>query len=176
MLLLIAVLAVLFTAVVAILIVRRQDQNLFKENPTQFIDGESLRPLFAPTDEEIRAFENEERARLEAEAENERAAVEARQDAAVAEAIELWRRSPDRSSTTSLLVAAARSESSNVFSRIASEILQVFNEQGIAGISHGDLAALLDSHFRLLPQQERSAGVVFGIKQEIAELRRKPAA
>ena len=176
MLLLFTVLAVLFTAVMAILIVKRQDQNLFKENPTQFIDGESLRPLFAPTDEEMRAFENEERARLEAKAESERAEAEARQNAAVAEAVELWRRTPDRVSTISLLLAAARSESANVFGKIASEIFKVFNEQGIAGISHSDLAALLDSHFRLLPQQERSAGVLFGVKQEIAELRRKPAA
>ena len=176
MLLLITVLAVVLLAVMAILIVRRQDQNLFKNNPTQFIDGENLRPLFAPSEEEMQASVNEERSRLEGEAEIERANIEARQNAAVIEAVEFWRLSPDRASTVSLLVAAERSHSANVFSKIASEILRVFNERGIAGMSHGDLAALLDSHFRLLPQQERSAGVLFGIKQEIAELRRKPAA
>lgn len=176
MLLLLTVLAVLSLAVMAILIVRRQDRKLFSEDPRQFIDGENLRPLFAPSDEEMRAFESDERARLKAEAEIERAAVVARQNAAVAEAVELWRGSPDRTSTVSLLVAAARSDSANVFGKITSEVLLVFNEQGIAGVSHSDLAALLDSHFRLLPQQERSAGVLFGIKQEIAELRRKPAA
>ena len=81
-----------------------------------------------------------------------------------------WRTSPTRQNTADLLKEAAEIGDAYLFSEVSEEIIKVFNEQGVGGLSPGELAALIDSHCRLLPQAERSSGALFWLKEETARL------
>lgn len=82
-----------------------------------------------------------------------------------------WNAAPTARSTANLLEVATNSKRADTFAETAFEILQAFREGRISGIARDDLAALLDSHYRLLPASERGSGAIFLIKEEIAYLR-----
>lgn len=151
---------------------KRRTRKLQTENQTHFNPPPEYHSLFDPTDEELRAIEREERA-----AEQAKKAEVLRQEAkeklkALTDFKNSWLANPERKNTIELLRRAA-GESAEKFSEIASLIIKLWRENRIKDLSAPDLADLLDSHFRILPQQERTSGALFWLKEEIAKLRRK---
>jgi hypothetical protein len=82
-----------------------------------------------------------------------------------------WSAAPDRKRTIELLFLAAQSENAKIFSEVSESVLNLWRENRIENLTAHDLADLLDSHFRILPQQERTSGAIFWLKKEIERLR-----
>ena len=82
-----------------------------------------------------------------------------------------WRVLPDRKKTIELLFLASQSENAKTFSEISENVIKLWRENRIKNLSASDLADLLDSHFRTLPQQERTSGIGFWLKEEVKNLR-----
>ena len=152
---------------------KRRNKSLEIKNQKQFDDVPPYRPLFAPTDEEIRALEREQQAKLEAEQKEAEHKVLSEKSEKAREFEKIWRNEPNKQNTIELLRLAAESESAEVFSQTAENVIQVWHNEQAGGLSKKDLADLLDSHLRILPQQERLSGTLFWIKREIEILRRK---
>ncbi len=152
---------------------KRKSKSLETSNRKQFDEPPPYRPLFAPTDEEIRALEREEEEKKETQRKEveQKAAFERAEK--VREFEKVWRNEPTKQNTIELLRLAAESESAEVFSQTAENVIQVLHHEQAGGLSKKDLADLLDSHLRILPQQERFSGAIFWLKQEIENLRRK---
>lgn len=163
------------TAVVGFSIyLRRRTKSLKSNNQTQFTDApKGYRSLFEPTDEEIRASEREAQMRVEAERKEAEQKVLFEKAERVREFEKVWRSEPTRQNTVELLRLASESESAAVFSQTAENVIQVWLHEQAGNLTAKDLADLLDSHFRTLPQQERISGALFWLKQEIERLRRK---
>jgi len=152
---------------------KRRHKSLETINQKQFEDAPPYRSLFEPTDEEIRALEREEQITTEAQEKEARRKTLFEKSEQVREFEELWRNEPNRQNTVELLRLAAESESAEIFSQTAETVIQVLHHGQAGNLSKKDLADLLDSHLRILPQQERFSGAVFWIKREIENLRRK---
>jgi hypothetical protein len=143
------------------------------ENQRYLTEPPEFRPLFAPGEEELRALENEEKARA-AESARAGAADVLRQKAETAQRYFAgWQNTPDKRTIGTALQLAAESESAKTFSEISENVIKTWQDKKIAGLAAADLADLLDSHFRTLPQQEMASGALFWLKQEIAALRRE---
>lgn len=132
-----------------------------------------LRPLFQPEEADIRAFEKAERERRALkEAEN---SIE--ELAKKAEKVEghkrLWQISPSRANTVELFYLASQSENGKVYRETSGEILELWKKGRIDDLKSHDLAQLLESHFWLLPEKERTSGDKFWLQNEIASLRRE---
>lgn len=154
---------------------KRRTKKLQAKNQALFNppSPSEYRGLFAPTDEELRQIEREKLAAEQAkEAEILRQESEEKL-AAITNFKNAWLVQPDRKNTIELLRRAAESASSEKFSEIASAIVELWREGKIKDLPARDLADLLDSHLRILPQQERTSGALFWLKEEIAEMRRK---
>ncbi len=152
---------------------RRPRQLQSPQINRQFDEPPQYRSLFEPTDAEIRAFEREEQERLKvAESEKARQTTIEKKETVLAFQNE-WTLSPDKRKTVELLRLATLCENAEIFFQISQNVIKLWRENKIENFSAQDLADLLDSHFRTLPQQERTSGVGFRLKQEIAELRRK---
>ena len=152
-------------------------KSLASHHPKQFDESNPPRSLFAPDAEELRSIELEEEkrsaAKLSAEARRLEAEEKARKEENVLEFRERWQAAPDKKATIELLRAAAMSESAGTFSDMAETVIELWRENRIENLTAPDLADLLDSHLRILPQQERLSGAVFWIKREIENLRQK---
>ncbi len=143
--------------------------NLYPPDPRIY------RPLFEPSESDLLALEradkkvNQERAQEERRraAEEEFAAKMADTGALFTD----WAEAPDIKRLGELLAAAAGTGSAECFSGISKNVIQVWHNKKIAGLRAADLAALLDSHLRLLPQQEMASGALFWLKEDIAALR-----
>ncbi|MEQ1605102.1 MAG: hypothetical protein ABL999_09550 [Pyrinomonadaceae bacterium] len=169
MLLLIAALAFLSAAFLLFRYAKRRPELLVHRT----ISTEpplNARPLFEPTDEELRRDAVEKAARAIARREY-RAKAKARE--AVDAALRDWRAERNVRTAAELLHLAAANGLEGAFSRAANEIIEDFRASRFTGIAESDLAALLDSHQRLLPAEERSSGELFWLKQEIADLRER---
>lgn len=169
------VIAVSISAVAgfSIYLTRRTAKSLETRNQRQFDDAPPppYRSLFEPDDEEIRALERAARTKIQTErAEVERNILFEKAERA-RESEKVWRAEPTRQNTIELLRLAAASESAEIFSQTAENVIQVFRSEQAGGLSKQDLADLLDSHFRTLPQQEKSSGAIFRLKREIENLR-----
>ncbi len=146
-------------------------KSLETNEPKQFADSPPYRSLFEPDDEEIRAIERREKAETLAK-ESEQTRLSAMEKVEKAENhLKTWRVSPDKSQTAELLKLASETENANSFSEIAENVIQVWRENKISNLNAADLADLLDSHFRILSQQERTSGALFWLKEEIKNLR-----
>jgi hypothetical protein len=152
---------------------KRRNKSLQTNDQKQFNDALPYRSLFAPTDEEIRALENREREEIEAKQEEARREKSFQKSEKVREFEKTWRIDPTRRNTIELLRLAATSESAEIFSQTAESVIQVLHHEQTGGLSKKDLAELLDSHLRILPQQERFSGAIFWVKREIENLRRR---
>ncbi len=153
-------------AFLLVLAVRRQTRSL--PAPKQTLpETTNLKPLFAPTDAELKREDAAEKAREIARREYHASAENAER---VDAAINAWRAKRDTSSAIDLLTATAESTREGDLVRAANEIIDYHRESGIPGLAGNDLAALIDSHIRLLPNQERSSGAVFWLRQEVARL------
>ncbi len=80
---------------------------------------------------------------------------------------------PTKENTIELFRLAVESESAEIFSQTAENVIQVWRTGKLKSLTANDLAQLAESHLWLLPQEERTLGAVFWLKQEIADLRRK---
>ena len=152
---------------------RRRSKSLDATNQKQFDEPPPYRPLFAPTDEDIRALEREEEVKKEAQRKEAEHKITFEKAAAVREFEKIWRGEPTKQNTVELLRLAAMSESAEIFSQTAENVIQVTHHEQAGVLSKKDLAELLDSHLQILPQQERFSGAIFWLKQEIENLRRK---
>ncbi len=151
---------------------KRRNKSLDATNQNQF-NNPPYRSLFAPSDEEIRALERVEQTKLEAEQKENEREVLSKKSEKVRDFEKIWRGEPTKQNTIELLRLAAQSESAETFSQTAENVIQVLHHEQAGGLSKKDLADLLDSHLRILPQQERLSGAMFWIKREIENLRRK---
>ncbi len=141
------------------------------EDQRHLADPARFRPLFAPTEEDIRALEGEEKARA---AESARAAAEdvlLQKTETAQRYFAGWQNAPDKRTIGTVLQLAVESENAKTFSEISENVIKIWQDKKIAGLVAADLADLLDSHFRTLPQQEMASGALFWLKQEIAALR-----
>ncbi|MEP6787567.1 MAG: hypothetical protein ABJB40_03990 [Acidobacteriota bacterium] len=128
----------------------------------------NARPLFAPTDEELKQKADEQKARSIARREYR---AKAANRSAIDKALTGWRTEPNGKTASELLRITSVNGLDGDFSRAATEILKAFHESGVDGLTNDDLAALVDSHVSLLPVSERSSGAIFWLKQEVAKLR-----
>lgn len=168
MLLIIAVLAFVSAALLLFRYAKRQQPQISDKNRGLSDPPLGARPLFAPTDEELRRDAREQSAREIAKREYSARAESRKQiDAALLD----WRENKDLKSAAELLNVAAESGRDGDFARAAEEMLAIHNESGIDGVSTNDLADLIDSHLMLLPNEERSSGANFWLKKEVAKLR-----
>lgn len=144
-------------------------QNAGNELPRSFPDDPpaNARPLFAPTDEELRLETEAKAARFIARREYK---ARAKLRVKVDEALANWRVAKDGKGAAQLLRVTAEHGLEGDFSRAADEIIHAFRASGVDGLDAKDLAALLDSHYRLLPAAERSSGELFWLKNEIGRL------
>lgn len=152
---------------------RRQSKRLQTKNQPLFQEPPRYRPLFAPTDEEIRALEREEKSRQAAKIEDEIRQAKEEKIKLARDFQKIWQNRPNTGNTIEFLRFAAESENAEIFSETARNVLNFWNDKKIDNLSAQDLADLLDSHLRTLPQQERASGILFWLKQEIESLRRK---
>jgi hypothetical protein len=170
MLILFTILVVL-SAIVAIPFFIKSRKSSFSENPRQ-LEPPPFRSLFEPSEEDIRALEEAEKARLRASELAEEQLISA-QKQEKAEALQrIWQSSPTKKNTIELIYHAAQTESGKIFSEIAESVIKLWQAKKIEDLSGEDLAQILESQFWLLPAQERTSGVTFWLKQEIAGLRR----
>ena len=150
---------------------KRRNKSFAATVQKQFDEPPPYRPLFAPTDEEIRALEREEEIRKAARRKEVEREISYGKVEAVREFERIWRDNPTRQNTIELLRLAAESASAEIFSQTAASVIQITHHEQTGGLSKKDLADLLDSHLRILPQQERLSGTIFWIKREIENLR-----
>lgn len=173
MLILYTILVVLSAAALLAILAKRRNSNLLEQNPPKNFEVENYRPLFAPTDDELRAQTREEKAKTEAKKADEARRILIEKAEKATEFEKVWRAAPSRKRTIELLFLAAASESAGIFSEISENVIKLWRENRIENLTARDLADLLDSHFRILPQQERTSGALFWLKEEIRNLRRE---
>lgn len=176
MLILFIVLTAISALVVLALFAKRRKAHLLEENNPKNLNAENFRPLFAPTDEDIRAFEREEREKLLAKEREEARRLTEEKIEKVYELEKNWRTSPDKKATAKLLFSASELGNAKIYGEIAESVIKIWREDKLGNLSAQDLAELLDSHFRILPQQERTSGAIFWLREEIEKLRSKSEA
>ena len=158
----------LLVAAAVILIKKRQANSPFLTDLTpKHLSGENLRPLFAPDDEELRALECEERKMLAARDVELRENERQKRLASFEEFRQTWRELPSRANTVELLFQASELERGDVYLETVNELLHKRSEV----FTNDEIAQLVESHFWLLPQSERTPGVTFTINRELAALR-----
>ncbi len=148
-------------------------KNYDRKGNNYTLNPKNFRGLFQPTVEDIRAFEKAEK-----EADNAKTAETKRLESEekiskVAKFMQIWRDLPSRKNTLELLYIASQSENGTVYSDVAKSVLESWHKGKINDLSAEDLAQMLESHFWLLPSEQRTSGMSFGLNQEIASLRRK---
>jgi hypothetical protein len=166
MLLISAVLAFVSAAILLFWFSKRHTYKLSESN-TRPLESPPARSLFAPSEDDLRREHQQTEAREIAKREY-LAKTQAR--AIVDGSLTKWRENPNGKNAAELLRAAAEKGIEGDFARAADEIVASFRESGIDGLTAGDLAALLDSHTKLLSQTERSSGEIFWLRQEVARL------
>lgn len=156
-------------------IVRREVAKSLLENPSpRELPQPQYRPLFQPDEEDLREMERMEAEKL-AEIERQENLKQAEEKLAkFGELRQTWAQSPNRGSTIELLVQASQISDGKVYLETCEGILASWCAGDIGELSSDDLAQLLESHFWLLPDSERTPGVSFRLKEEIAGLRREP--
>lgn len=143
------------------------------ERSSYIPDSTNFRPLFQPTEDELRAEKLETDVRLgEIEAERLSDAKNER-DSRFRKSLEAWRSSPNKNGISELLGEA--SDEGTSFAETAEIVAAVFQNNEIAGISANDLTQLLESYFWLLPVDERTPATSFRISEIIRELRKHGA-
>jgi hypothetical protein len=173
MLLLIAVLAGIAAAVFLLISSNRRALGTSEHEPYRITDPQGLRPLFAPTDDELRAAEREGEEALRAERLAADEAYREEQEASLRRVLVAWRDTRSRADAAELLERAAMIGDAELFAEVAEEVLKRSGEQGASPLSRVDAAALVDSHMRLLPQEERSSGALFWLREEVTKMRKE---
>jgi hypothetical protein len=168
MVLTIVIVAILAITLVVFRYAKRPTPAMSEKIVNTFEPPPNARPLFTPSDKELR---QESAAELSREIALRKSRTSAELSSRVDKAINDWRSMTDARNAAELLAVAAAGGRHGDFDRAAGEILGVFRKSGIPGLSASDVAALIDSHYRLLPAEERSSGALFWLKEEVARLR-----
>lgn len=171
MLFLLTILVVLLAGISFTVLVKRRSSNLLRENPPNTLSAEKFRPLFAPDDDDIRRSEREVKAKQQAKLREENRRLLDEKTKTVKDFQKSWLKAPNRRNTIELLKLASQGESGNLYADAAEQILKKWQAGEIGGLSAADLAQMLESHFWLLPVEERTSGVRFRLNQTIAGLR-----
>ena len=158
----------------AVLIKRLSGPTLIEDHVPPAPAAENYRPLFEPTDEDIRQFEAEEKAQLAAKQAGDERLILEEKLVNMEKFRQTWLESPKKAATVELLYRASQTENGEAYLETADIVLKTWQNGEVSDLSCDDLAHLLDSHFWLLPTHERTPGVSFRIQQEIAGLRRVP--
>jgi len=159
---------VLLIAAAIVIFVRRQTRTPLLEDQTpKHLNGENLRPLFAPDDEELRALEREELKMLQEQDAEEREKERQKTLASFEEFRQTWRELPSRANTVELLFRASELDNGKLYLDTVDELLHKRSDV----FTNDEIAQLIESHFWLLPQSERTPGVTFTINRELAALR-----
>jgi hypothetical protein len=154
----------------AILLKRLSDNKLLDENRPVSL-AESYRPLFAPTDEDLRLAEAEERKQLTTKQEEAKRQESEEKLAELESFRQTWSESPNRAATIELLYRASQLEDGEAYLNTCDGVLAAWRDGKLADISAGDLAQLLETHFWLLPAGKRIPGASFRLKEAVAELK-----
>jgi hypothetical protein len=170
MLILLTIVVVLTALAAFSIFVNRRNSKLLEYNSHKNLAAETFRPLFQPTEEDIRGFELAEKAEIEALKAKEARRILDEKAKNLSEFSIAWNNSPDRKTTSELLLMASQSKSAKKFSEISNNVIKVLRENRIENLSARELAELLDSLFRTLPQQERTSGEIFWLREEIKNL------
>jgi len=171
MLTLLIIFGLVAAASAAALYLRRTNRSSEMLERQALSGAENFRPLFEPSKDELLAEQNEKerQAALEKQAEADRQKHlvddEAERDLAG------WVASPGRSQTIVLLSNAAKSENEDIYIKACKKVLLVWRTGSVKDLSADDLALLMESHFWLIPADNRTPGASFFIKEEIAGLR-----
>jgi hypothetical protein len=156
----------------AFLVKRLVSPKFLEERQPSILAAENYRPLFAPTDEDLREAEAEEKARLTAQQSEEIERIASEKLVNLEKIRQTWRESPNKAATIELLYRASQTGNGEVYLETARIVLDVWRAEKVSDLSSDDLAHLLESHFWLLPTHERTPGVSFRLKEETAGLRR----
>lgn len=167
MLLLFAVVGLVSAAVLLISYRLWRENNSTKE---LYYDDTAPREFHSLFEEDLKAFELEEKAKAASEIQRNEERAIANRAAAVERLRTTWITSPTIQNTIELLALTAQHGKADIFSDTANEMIAVLRKNGITGLSARELAGLLESHYRLLPTAERSSGELFLLKLMIAEL------
>ena len=160
-------------ALIAFLVRREVAKSLLEQAPPRELPQPQYRPLFQPDEDELRA---EALAEAEKEAETKRQESLKLTEEKLAKFRRLrqtWAQSPNRGSTIELLLEASQFSDGRLYLETCEKILASWRAKRIFGSSANDLAQLLESHFWLLPVSERTPGVTFRLREEVAKLRRE---
>ncbi|HEY0427223.1 MAG TPA: hypothetical protein VGC76_05405 [Pyrinomonadaceae bacterium] len=174
MLILLTILVVLSAVItISVVLKTQKDRKLLSSEIPREIESPVQRSLFEPSAEDIRLRADEEKSRIETQKAEDARLVFAQKAEKVREFREFWELAMNRRNTVQLLRLAAESESGKIFSETAESVIDEWHANKIEDLSAEQLAQILESHFWLLPDKERTSGVAFWLKQEIAGLRRK---
>jgi hypothetical protein len=155
----------------AILLKRLSDNKLLDEDRPVSLAAESYRPLFAPTDEDLRLAEAEERKQSTTKQEEAKRQENEEKLAKLTEFRQTWSEAPNRAATIELLYRASQLEDGDAYLKTCDGVLAAWRDGKLADISAGDLAQLLETHFWLLPAEKRTPGASFRLKEAAAELK-----
>jgi hypothetical protein len=172
-LLTILILAAAASAFIYFFIKDNSERQLVSGDIRSLPESTNLRPLFAPSDEELRA----ESIAAEQQAESDEAAldleIERKQLAEFRIRLGTWQAAPHTAEIGELL-EIARSDGDS-YAVTAETITKEFLNGRVHGVSAVDLAQMLESHFWLLPAEEREPAVSFRLRETIRELRKSGA-
>jgi flagellar motility protein MotE (MotC chaperone) len=174
MLVLVTIVLLLLAAASVAALARRRDCQSLSESTNRFLPVEDFRPLFEPTAEELRAVEREEAAvEKEAEAEKDREEREKELDK-FRKLRQTWRASVNKTNTVEIIYEASRTASADAFAETLADVSEAWAAGAIKDLSSDDLAQVLESHFWLLPKSERTPGLSYALREQIANLRKQP--
>jgi hypothetical protein len=173
MLFLIAILSVLAAAILVAVFVRRTvSASLDEGTRVTELPPPTFRPLFEPGEDELREVAQLEQLNA-AETERQRGLKLTEEKLAIFDQLRhTWAKSPTRAATVELLYEASLIGQGELYQEVCESVLKVWSAGDIAELSREDLAQMLESHFWLLPDSERTPGVSFLLQEEIAGLRR----
>ena len=169
MLFLITILFVVSAIVSLAVWLKGRNPNRLTEKKQPILSN-NYRSLFAPSEEELRVSVREETLQIEAKKRDEARQLIVEKISRVKNLCEIWRTNPTKLNTIDLLRLAAESESAELFQAIVEDVLKTWKANQINGLSLADLIQLVESHFWLLPTQERTSGTKFWLKEELAKL------
>ena len=158
------ILTLLVLAAAAVIVIAKRQISLSEAPAPRNLNGENLRPLFAPDEDQLA---RDERARADISAKEEERLEAEERLANFNEFRQTWRESPARTNTVELLLRASQMQSGQLYQATVDELLHTHP----VGISAEEIADLVESHFWLLPQTERTPGITFTINRELAALR-----
>ena len=131
-------------------------------------DAAAFRPLFQPTEEEIRrtALDDERRASDESAERSRLERLELLQTIR-----ENWETDKNKQNTVRLIEAAAATGDADEFRNVCDTVIRQFRTGDLAGLSARDLAEAIETHYWLLPSTERTPGTGFILRDWMDELR-----